>query len=377
MAGPALFEEHPRPVLSFLPYLPMREPVVFAGWWLGPLKDFEGEWANTRFAELSRQFLSSFLDADGNPIENPALLARVDDGVTGRLPAATVRTALQRAIDLAVLDGNPNWEPESQGWWVTTSDSSELFMWPIDIDEGRVALTRGSMVPIISGGHKIEPGLHVPAAREVHLPWRVNIDEHLLSAAYLVFSGAHDQKDSNLAGRLGESTTWLAKVWRNTESIQGADRVVMLKIGFDALTGTDRTHVGAQWLRELFGDLATAGTDDDDAEHLLWSPSETPQRTRIRRDTGEPEKCTDLEHWFKTFGDTRNEIVHTGRVRALTFEEPGSAYSGPMVFIGERLLREAIRLAFARFGYQELWQDPLHRALARRFRNAEHDEGNL
>jgi hypothetical protein len=30
-----------RPVLLCCPYLPLREPVEFAGWWLGPLSAYE------------------------------------------------------------------------------------------------------------------------------------------------------------------------------------------------------------------------------------------------------------------------------------------------------------------------------------------------
>jgi hypothetical protein len=77
---------------------------------------------------------------------------------------------------------------------------------------------------------------------------------------------------------------------------------------------------------------------------------------------------TDLEHWFFAFARTRNAILHDGAAPQMTYDEPGSAYGGPMLWTAERVLREAIRVALGRFGYDQLWQPLFTRRLRQKLR---------
>jgi hypothetical protein len=367
-----LFEDDDRAFALLVPYLPLLRPVTFAGWWLGPVGALPGPWHSPRFEELTHGLLAGLRDHLGRPVATPGILARAEEGANGRLPNRATRLALQRAIDLAVLDGNEPWQPEpsNQGFTTATSDNSELFVWPLDLDGGRVTTTRGALVQDVTGGLRIGPDLRVFAPRELQLPPPRSVDGELLAAAYRVFVGDHDAADPELAGRLGQALTWLARAWRNTESLRHADRIVMLKTGFEALTGTSQTHAQAQWIRARLEVLAEHWVDEEAAEHLLWSPAERPARVFVRRDTGEPVPCTDLEHWYRSFGEARNQIIHGEPEPPVDYRQPDSPYNGPFVWTAERLLREVVRVTLGAFGYKHLWESLLWRAIHRALNSA-------
>ena len=80
--------------------------------------------------------------------------------------------------------------------------------------------------------------------------------------------------------------------------------------------------------------------------------------------------CTDLVHWCHALGDTRNQIVHEGSAVSLEYAPGGSAYEGPLVNIGERLLRETVRVCLRDFGFDDLWKPPTFRALKQAFEDS-------
>ena len=139
----------------------MTDPVEFGPWWLGPVSEFNGTWHSDRFRELAVELLSSFKDPDGNALGDPALLAQKESGVDGELPDSNERIAVQRAIDFAVLERNPDWSPEAgnQGLWTSSSDNSEVFLWPLDLEDGHISLTRGAMIRVQTGGYRISDDL--------------------------------------------------------------------------------------------------------------------------------------------------------------------------------------------------------------------------
>src|SRR5205823_7620709 len=116
------------PVLMFAPYLPLRQAVVAGEWWIGPITEFAGPWRDDRFKQLAAAFISSFQDARGQALANPALIAHEDRGADGVWPDEDKFAHLQLALDFAVLDNNPPWTSEStsHGWLTATSDNARL-----------------------------------------------------------------------------------------------------------------------------------------------------------------------------------------------------------------------------------------------------------
>jgi hypothetical protein len=136
---------------------------------------------------------------------------------------------------------------------------------------------------------------------------------------------------------------------------------VLLKTGFEALSGRSRTHEAAAWLRLLFEQVVIGDAAKYQTDHLLWSPSELPSRPFV---TGKGSvDCTDLEHWFRTFGAVRNSIIHGNVVNAnQAYAEAGSAYNGPYFHTAGRLLREALKVELTRLGHERLFWEPTTRA---------------
>lgn len=350
-----------RPYVIVAPYLPLKKRVDFGGWIAGPPDSFAGQWKDGTFERHAKSFLSKFRDANGKEIKKPALIARTDVGLDGRLPGELELEALQLALQFGTLNANPNWHPDADGWWVATSDNSEIWAQPIDIDEGRIALERGSLVTVTSGGGKTgDPDFEIPAPRELHLPLDARLDGEAANAIYRVAISEHDGFNAPLGRRVSTAVRWLAKSWRNTPSLGPEDRIVMLRTAFETLTGTSHAQEAIDELEATFGALKGLGATAESTKHLLWSPDETPHRDFKFVGKGGLTKTfrlSNLGHWFSTFGSARHLVVHEGLVPALSYNETGSRYNGPFFHIGERLLREAVSAALTRFGYTNLWQD--------------------
>jgi hypothetical protein len=359
------YSRHPLAILA--PYLPLERGLTADGWWIGPLKDFGGSWRDSRFEELVRLLAAAYRTHQGDPIGNPTLIVSADGGADGRWIGETEWRALQLALDFTVLNGNPPLETEAArqqaGWKVATSDNAQLHFWPVDVEHGSIAHGAGMMVRVLTGGYTIKSGYSVPPPVELHIPQDRALDAELLGALLSVFRGDHDDVDALSAQRLARAVTWLSQMWRNTESIRWEERVVMLKTGFEALTGSSTSWTSAGRLEDLFRGLPLTAGQDFMAQYLLWKPSET--HSMSREHGGMEYECTPLQHWFMSLAGCRNAIIHEGRATSLTYESEGSPYRGPYVFVGERLLREACRVALRRFGYDDLWKEWAVRVLSK------------
>jgi hypothetical protein len=217
------------------------------------------------------------------------------------------------------------------------------------------------------GGYQIGRDLVVRAPQELSMPFAVNLDPEVLHASYQGFlqGPSHEIRD-----RLRITNRWLVKAWRNTSDLDWDDRIFMLKTAFEALTGESQAAPGAEALKWIYDEfkrrrhVTSLSTRD-----LLWSPTE--RRCRIRRwtdrTTGKEKeaKLTNLEHWYCAFADARNTIVHEGIIPPLVYRAKGSAYEGHFFHVGERLLRETIKVLFDEHGYPDLWRTTLSRAISR------------
>ena len=345
-----------RPCLTFLPYLPIQQVVSFAHWQVGGVADFEGQWFDPRFEDLSKRFISSFRDRSGSPIRSSAVIANRVEGLNGVRPSPEESLGLQRALDFAFLDLCPkDQHAENAMMSLLTSDNTELFQWPMDLTDGYVSFTYGGVAVTWDGGYKIEDDLRIQAPVELYVPIATTTpDERVLEAMYEVTSSSVSQPSSHSSRRIATAISWLSKAWKNSKSITEADRIVFLKTGFEALSGESSVWQGALWLRKLH-ERVLSGETEARLDGLLWSNNET-ERFNWPDDTGAARSVTDLQYWFKAFGGARNSIIHDGVVPNMIFAK-GTAYDGHLFFIGQQLLREAIKVVTTELGYAELWRD--------------------
>ena len=139
-----------RPRLLFCPYLPIKEPVTFAGWELGPLQSFEDRWADTRFKDRATAFLCNFVGTDNQPIDNPALLCKQGQQLNGEGPSPEEVSALELALVFAFVDKNPRGDPEkpNEGSCMVTTENAALHQWPIDVEHGYFTKITGGIVEV-------------------------------------------------------------------------------------------------------------------------------------------------------------------------------------------------------------------------------------
>src|SRR5262249_35533569 len=186
-----------------------------------------------------------------------------------------------------------------------------------------------------------------------------------LEAVYrTVLSSLQSPGANPTADRIRTAIGWLVKAWRNTATVHFPERVVFLKTAFEAMTGTSKSHVSAQALRQLFE--AVPNTSVTDSELLVWSPAEQPVHNWTFMKSGKPQTVpvTGLEHWFMSFADARNTIIHQGVVPSLAYTHPQNAgYEGPFVFTAEFLLRAVVKVSLAQCGYPDLWRSAIWRAV--------------
>jgi hypothetical protein len=354
-----------RPVLLCCPYLPLREPVEFSGWWLGPLNSYEGPWLSTALESRTRQFLGSFSTPGGGAVENPALLARVATGVDGEAPSVEEQHALERAIAYATIDANPWWEPDAQAWGVATADNADLWVQPLGVSDGSISLGRGGRVVNQIAGYSVEDkNFRIPAPLELHTPFGVRLDVVVVEAAFETLLRPLTEHTER-ARRIAVAMHWVVKSWLNSPSISETDRLVFLKTASEALTGATWSSVeAARALRMVFEGALTQEGEGIGADQLLWRPEEpTFTRTRTTR-AGKPvhEEVSALEHWYMALADARNDVVHAVASPVLGYEQPDSAYEGPLVEVADRVLREAIGVELGAIGHPSAWRRGLKRA---------------
>ena len=362
----------PHPCLLFCPYLPLSldEPVVFADWELGTLESFKDRWADPRFEDQATALLSKFVVGPSNErVRNPALLCKKDKKLDGQKPALYELRALELSLVFALVDKNPRKRLEDNhgAWAIVTADNAELYAWPIDLEQGRITLSAGELVTVNVAGYKIsDPELVLRPPLDLHMPILApSPDPLVLTGIYeTVLRSLRSPGENSIAHQVRVAVEWFAKAWPNTQAVQWPERLVYLKTAFEALTGTSTNWKSAHKLRETFE--ALPHTKGRDSEILVWSPEEKPVHPRTWVDkNGHPQLTliTDLEHWFRAFGDARNTIIHEGGTPQLTYAGSNPAYSGPFFFTAEFLLRGVIKVLLSELGYENAWRSELWRTI--------------
>lgn len=365
-------------VLNFCPYLPLRSSCAIGPWQFMPASEYTGTWLSPEFEAASRTFLTHFHGVDRQPVESPTLVAHAEMGIDGDPLTGVILDALQGALDFVFLDAGERWDEDaSQGsmaaLYAMTSDNTELFVWPVDSQEGHFVIDRGLLVRTWSSGHRLDnPEDIIACPVEVHIPsGAATVDEEVAAALYQALLEADPMSGSErtaLAGRLTTALRWWARAHRNTRSITWEDRIVMLKTAFEALLDESKAWPGALRLREWFETRVTEQGD------LYWSPDDV--ETLTIKLQGSERSVTPLEHWFIQFCFLRNAIVHEGAhiTHATESYSVKGPYKGPFFHRADEVFRQAIKVALVDFGVPNLWHHQFFRRIPRALPDMSRDE---
>jgi hypothetical protein len=136
----------------------------------------------------------------------------------------------------------------------------------------------------------------------------------------------------------------------NAVAVTTQQRMIALKTGFEALTGTSNSRECARRVRALFETTTAAHLDLLPWKGILWSPKERTDLQRVDTLwTGRVvhDERSELEDCLMALGKVRDTIIHDGRVPAVEYgpppERPLSRYAGNLFWKGERLLRESVK----------------------------------
>jgi hypothetical protein len=108
-------------------------------------------------------------------------------------------------------------------------------------------------------------------------------------------------------------------------------------------------------LRERFETTLIQPGEGIGIDGLLWSRSEATF-TRSWANGTRTAQLSAFEHWFMAFADARNEILHHGSLAEHEYVRPGSPYVGRYVEVGDRVLREAIKVTIGLCGWPRVWR---------------------
>ena len=331
------------------------------------MQSFENRWADPRFKKQAKAFLGKFVGPNDESITNPTLICRAGQHLDGQKPSDEEVRALELSLVFAFVDRNPRKCPENSHavWAMVTAENADLYLWPIDLDRGRITLSTGCLVPVITARYQIsDPELVLRPPLDLHMPRFISTPDPLvLTGIYetILHSLRCPGKDST-ADRIRVAVEWFAKAWTNARTVQWPERLVYLKTAFEALTGTSINWKAGCKLRKIF--KALPHTIKEDSESLVWSPEEEPvlERTWVDKN-GQPQSTliTDLEHWYIAFGKARNTIIHEGRIPTPKYSGLNPSYNGHFIFTAEFLLRAVIKVRLSERGYENAWRSDLWR----------------
>ena len=105
-------------------------------------------------------------------------------------------------------------------------------------------------------------------------------------------------------------------------------------------------------------------SDDERGDELLWN-KDHPQFDRTHN--GKTHQLPAFEHWFRSFADRRNEVVHEGIAGSQIYDESASPYKGNYLEVAERVVLEAILVTMHQLIPGHYWRTPTWRAIAAAF----------
>jgi hypothetical protein len=315
------------------------------GEWVVGLPPDGTPWRSDVFKDLAHKLLTSVVERG---FRDPASLWHRTRGFSGEVPSEHARVAIQAAVRFAALDANDFYRMTdlNRGSFITTSENSTLFLQPIDEAEKRIThLEGGALRMVLLGGIQIGAvPLPLPdAVVSVTRPVRAS-----KSVARAMFASVRrPQVKKNR--RLALAAQWHAVAMANASAVTNEQRIIALKTGFEALFGTSSSRECARLLRHCFESVCAPHVPKLPWSGVLWSPKERIDLQRVHKKNGV--NCQDtrseLEDFFMALANARNAAIHEGALPTIEYtappERPLSRYAGNLFWIGERLLREAIK----------------------------------
>lgn len=329
--------------IGLFPALPLARNLEL-GEWIAGTPPSEISWALGRFRELSETLMGSFANRG---FKGGALLWHRDRGFDGSLPADEDIAAIRAAVTFAVLDANDRLDGDlNKGHHLATTENADLFLQSIDEEDGGITHVRGGALKrTIVGGLKI--GGDPPPLADAVEPILGTVPASAKLAA-AVFTAV--RSGSSVGPTIATAAEWHRLALANPGAVTTPQRLVALKTGFEALLHESKSHKSARLLRRLFEGATAAHQDLLPWRGVLWSPTE---RTDLLRTWETPEgkkgteRRSEIEDWFMALADARNDIIHSGFLKAGDYaappERPLSRYAGSLFWVGERVLREAIK----------------------------------
>jgi hypothetical protein len=336
----------PHPFFSFFPALPLEKTASLGDWNVG-VPPADVTWCSPRFRELAEKLLASFHELK---FKDGALLWHRERGFDGSRPSDKEIGAIRAAVGFAAFDANDRLfghRGVNPGDYLVTTENTDLFIQPIDEGgEGITHLRDGFLRNVLIGGWKIgEKPLPVPDA-VMPLSKRVPASTKLAKTLFDKLI-AHVSKTP---ARISTAIGWHRAAMVNTPAVNLEQRIVALKTGFEALFGESESSLCATALRSLFENATARHRDLLPWAGMIWSPKD---RTDLQRSyktrSGKKKQVTrsEVEDWFMALADARNSVIHDGALPAPKYaappERPLSRYAGWLFWVGERLLREAVK----------------------------------
>jgi hypothetical protein len=333
------------------PYLPLSQRTSVGPWELIPRAQLAAADVSEAWVlEQVQHLLNAYREQDRSSVAFGVVLrahdARVGDAIDRSKPPS-----LRRAFLAAVLESNPSaLTPESErtgneGHARVTSDNVLVYGHPLR-EDGMVADEWGAMAPRLVGGLRLgRPGVRFEGPGEIGIPARsTHFDAEYASAVYAEFG-----KESDTSRRIARALDWLGIAWRNTTALEPENRVIALRIGFEALLGAGES---TRALREALS--------------ALIDPPDAPRTWRSWTERGTvqgPFELTDAEWWFQSFSLLRNHVMHGDETPRAAWSHDGTNH----VWIAEDTLRKAIKETLIREGHSaDLRRDHLERQIRRR-----------
>ena len=341
--------------IVYMPYVRFAGRPRVGPWELRPLKRARG-WPSKEFGQVARRYLTRHRDVVGKSLTDMTVVSRDGELCYSEDPDPDELRALQAALALAVLSGNPTSTDES--WRVVTSDNLDLFQYRLSGSDTYFTSSRGSVVTVTNHAKLFGPRSTIAAPSELHAPeTRVLLDDDLASETYGLLVGIPDRER---ADRLYASIMWLMNFWRNSPALTWATRAVMVRSGIEVLLDRRGAWDQSKVLRARFEDLHSRYPHNA-FDELLWSPSEDESRTVIVG--GKEQPATPLQHWYRKLSNHRNETLHSATGAEGPVFDADGPYGGPLVWTGEHVLRDLIRAELSVLAGSPLFEGKLYRAL--------------
>lgn len=324
-------------IIGFFPALPPDRNLELGEWVVGE-PPADTRWAPGRFRELSETLIRSF---ETRGFADGALLWHRDRGFDGSRPTNEDIAGIRAAVTFAALDANDRLEGNlNKGHYLATTENADLFLQPIDEEDGGITHKRGgALKALLVGGLRIgdEPP---PLADAVEpISGKVPASTKLAAAMFAAIRSGR-----GVGPAVGTAAEWHRLAFANPAAITLQERLVALKTGFEALLHESRSHKCASLLRSLFERATARHRDLLPWRGLLWSPLERNDLVRTWR-TREGKKGTgqrsEIEDWFMALAQARNDIIHDGILKFDVYAAP------PERLLSRRSLHSA---AFRRIG---------------------------